>query len=291
MPSLQTPKFLLVCFSAPQLPAHHSVCPWLVHLLQSSTWRHCPENESFQVHQRYLLKNSFICSFCLFSSPPARGVCNYSSYKPASPFVSWVQLLPFPDQFIWGKFLSFWVAFEESSLPDCSSWLFKFRISSVLLSLQIRLCLLVTCNILLSVTILRTDGDWRWFGLIIWVILILSSGMRVCALSMMSWAPTPPRVMGTCVNTFLFPIRANFFQYLFLILQSISELINNIAGKCTFVRNVISKSSKTWYVFCNWRIIALQNFVVFCQTATWINHRYTYIPSVLKKLGVFVSGF
>ena len=32
----------------------------------------------------------------------------------------------------------------------------------------------------------------------------------------------------------------------------------------------------------NWRIIALQNFVVFCQTSTWINHRYTYIPSLLK---------
>ena len=26
-----------------------------------------------------------------------------------------------------------------------------------------------------------------------------------------------------------------------------------------------------------WWIIALQNFVVFCQTSTWISHRYTYI--------------
>ena len=26
-----------------------------------------------------------------------------------------------------------------------------------------------------------------------------------------------------------------------------------------------------------WRIIALQNFVVFCQTSTWISHRYMYI--------------
>ena len=25
-----------------------------------------------------------------------------------------------------------------------------------------------------------------------------------------------------------------------------------------------------------WRIIALQNFAVFCQTSTWISHRYTY---------------
>ena len=35
-------------------------------------------------------------------------------------------------------------------------------------------------------------------------------------------------------------------------------------------------------VFFYWKIIALQNFVVFCQTSTWISHRYTYIPSLLK---------
>ena len=32
-------------------------------------------------------------------------------------------------------------------------------------------------------------------------------------------------------------------------------------------------------LFIYWRIIALQNFVVFYQTSTWISHRYTYIPS------------
>ena len=31
-----------------------------------------------------------------------------------------------------------------------------------------------------------------------------------------------------------------------------------------------------------WRIIALQNFVVFCQTAPWINHRYPYSPSLVN---------
>ena len=31
-----------------------------------------------------------------------------------------------------------------------------------------------------------------------------------------------------------------------------------------------------------WRIIALQNFAVFCQASTWISHRYTYVPSLLK---------
>ena len=30
------------------------------------------------------------------------------------------------------------------------------------------------------------------------------------------------------------------------------------------------------------RIIALQNYVVFCQTTTWISHRYTYMPFLLK---------
>ena len=35
-------------------------------------------------------------------------------------------------------------------------------------------------------------------------------------------------------------------------------------------------------IFFNWRIIALQSFFVFCQTSTWISHRYTYILSLLK---------
>ena len=37
-----------------------------------------------------------------------------------------------------------------------------------------------------------------------------------------------------------------------------------------------------FFKFFYWRIIVLQNFVVFCQTSTWISHRYTYIPSLLK---------
>ena len=31
-----------------------------------------------------------------------------------------------------------------------------------------------------------------------------------------------------------------------------------------------------------WRIIALQNFAVFCQSSTWISHRYTNITSLLN---------
>ena len=38
------------------------------------------------------------------------------------------------------------------------------------------------------------------------------------------------------------------------------------------------KSFSLKFIF--WRIISLQNFVVFCQNSTSINHRYTYIPSL-----------
>ena len=39
-------------------------------------------------------------------------------------------------------------------------------------------------------------------------------------------------------------------------------------------------------IFFYWRIIALQNFVVFCQTITWICHRYMYIPFILNFLPI-----
>ena len=33
-------------------------------------------------------------------------------------------------------------------------------------------------------------------------------------------------------------------------------------------------------LFFNWRIIALQNFVVFCQTSTWISHQFSSVQSL-----------
>ena len=38
-----------------------------------------------------------------------------------------------------------------------------------------------------------------------------------------------------------------------------------------------------------WRIIALQNFAVFCQTSTWISHWYTYITSLLSLPPIYLS--
>ena len=34
------------------------------------------------------------------------------------------------------------------------------------------------------------------------------------------------------------------------------------------------------YLFFNWRIIALQDYVGFCQASTWISHWYTCVPSL-----------
>ena len=45
---------------------------------------------------------------------------------------------------------------------------------------------------------------------------------------------------------------------------------------------IVTFAFKKNSLFFNWRIIALQNFAVFCQTSTWISHRYTYIPSLLN---------
>ena len=38
---------------------------------------------------------------------------------------------------------------------------------------------------------------------------------------------------------------------------------------------------KKLFIF-NWRIIALQYCIGFCHTSTWVSHRYTYVPSLLK---------
>ena len=40
------------------------------------------------------------------------------------------------------------------------------------------------------------------------------------------------------------------------------------------------------YLFFNWRIITLQNSVVFCQTSTRISRRYTHVPSLQELLNL-----
>ena len=59
----------------------------------------------------------------------------------------------------------------------------------------------------------------------------------------------------------------------FILLKSSSSMIWSAFGTVFFFN-----------LFFYWRIIALQNFVVFCQTSTWISHRYTYRDCILKSI-------
>ena len=42
------------------------------------------------------------------------------------------------------------------------------------------------------------------------------------------------------------------------------------------------------YLFSNWRVIALQNSVVSCQTSKWISHMYTYNPLPFELPPIFL---
>ena len=59
--------------------------------------------------------------------------------------------------------------------------------------------------------------------------------------------------------------------------------LNNIY-MCTCICIYFTFHLCSYFLFFKffWRIIALQNFVVFCQTSSWIYHRYTCIPSLLN---------
>ena len=67
---------------------------------------------------------------------------------------------------------------------------------------------------------------------------------------------------------------------IFFLLPEMKILLFNSMESCKNT-NVIH-----WWrffnLFFNWRIIALKNFVVFCQTSTWISRRCAYVPSLLK---------
>ena len=63
------------------------------------------------------------------------------------------------------------------------------------------------------------------------------------------------------------------FIFCFFVLISIFLLINLSISQDYLI---------IWILL--WRIIALQNFVFFCQTSTWISQRYTYVPSLLNLL-------
>ena len=68
--------------------------------------------------------------------------------------------------------------------------------------------------------------------------------------------------------------RLKYYPELHNLLSERIKIMN--MGRLT-LKTVILKN-----LFFNWRIIASQNFVVFCQPSTWLSHRFTCVPSLLK---------
>ena len=112
---------------------------------------------------------------------------------------------------------------------------------------------------------------------------IFRCGMRTLSCSMwdlVPWTgidPGPPVLQPWTLSHWTIKEVSVFHHAHFLF--SICNLFSFPSVLCVFLSSLFFPPI---YLFFNWKIIALQNFVVFCQTSTWISHRYTYIPSLLN---------
>ena len=128
-------------------------------------------------------------------------------------------------------------------------------------------------------------------------------GMRYCVV-LITWAPVDAlersqsllqRVFMSLDCICVFNVQTSTMFLCIILPQYLSS--SNILYILIIILLIVTSPSLNWNVismrtgnffsflinlfFC-WRIIDLQNFAVFCQTSTWISHRYTYIPSLLK---------
>ena len=71
--------------------------------------------------------------------------------------------------------------------------------------------------------------------------------------------------------------------------RSAHSVLNLQNSSTTVCRLFFFAFKKKNYLTFYWGIIALQTFAVFCQASTWISHRYTYTPSLLKLPPVSLS--
>ena len=90
-----------------------------------------------------------------------------------------------------------------------------------------------------------------------------------------SWKETETKFLGLYTMSFL-QILCRFLKWLVALGMSGPELL--LQWLFFFALPFFLKKI---FIF-NGRIIALQNSVIFCQTSTWISHRYTYVPSLLN---------
>ena len=81
-----------------------------------------------------------------------------------------------------------------------------------------------------------------------------------------------------------FPSDTQSGIFVTLCLSSLGCLCKNdqLFKRALYFVDISPKSYFYYYffnLFFNWTVIALRNFVVFCQSSTWISHRYTNILS------------
>ena len=67
-------------------------------------------------------------------------------------------------------------------------------------------------------------------------------------------------------------ISSNLFQ--------METLLSPLYSFLQYMKSVLTKGWHFIYLFIYF--LLKDNFVVFCQTSTWISHRYTYVPSLLN---------
>ena len=103
---------------------------------------------------------------------------------------------------------------------------------------------------------------------------------------------------------FIWPSRHNLWIYFWFLYSTCYSMYQQYCFYCCILFHsteyiificlltIIRHLCCVQFFFLDWffyRIIVLQNFVVFCQTSTWINHRHTYLSSLLNLHPISIS--
>ena len=83
-----------------------------------------------------------------------------------------------------------------------------------------------------------------------------------------------PGISLQCIETIKYCMSCRIFNFLVAALLAHAYILGDSLGLLLFL-------NLNLFIF-NWEIIALQNSFGFCQTSTWISHRYTYVLSLLN---------